>query len=241
MTTLLLSDLHLPPQPSALRDSFIAFLDGPARHASRVFILGDLFEYWIGDDVGLDVYSAEISKLRALTRSGVEVHVQHGNRDFLLGSAFERASGAKLLPDPSVVDIDGERWLLTHGDAYCTDDVAYQKWRRFSRNPIAQAIFTRLPRRWRERIAGGVRGGSHEAKAGKSAAIMDVNEEAVARGLLDAQTLYVIHGHTHRPAEHPVASGGIGGERVVLADWREDRREYLEIANGVRRRINLLV
>lgn len=240
MSTLLLSDLHLPPQPSALRDSFIAFLDGPARNASVVYILGDLFEYWIGDDVGLDVYSAEIGKLRALTSSGVAVRIQHGNRDFLLGAAFERASGARLLPDPSVVDIDGQRWLLTHGDAYCTDDVAYQKWRRFSRNPLAQTIFMRLPRRWRMRIAGGLRHGSHDAKTGKSAAIMDVNQAAVARGLRDAQTLYVIHGHTHRPAEHPVASGGIGGVRIVLADWREDRREYLEISGGERRRVNLV-
>jgi UDP-2,3-diacylglucosamine hydrolase len=124
MSTLLLSDLHLPPQPSALRDSFIAFLDGPARDASTVYILGDLFEYWIGDDVGLDIYAAEISRLHALTSFGVAVWVQHGNRDFLLGRSFERASGARLLSDPSVVDIDGERWLLTHGDAYCTDDLA---------------------------------------------------------------------------------------------------------------------
>lgn len=240
MSTLLLSDLHLPPQPSVLRDSFIAFLDGPARDATAVYILGDLFEYWIGDDVGLAVYAAEIAHLRALSNSGVAVWVQHGNRDFLLGSAFERASGARLLPDPSVVDIGDERWLLTHGDAFCSDDIAYQRWRRFSRNWLAQAIFTRLPRRWRERIAGGVRGGSHQAKAGKSVAIMDVNAAAVARGLRDAQTLYVIHGHTHRPADHAVASGGAGGVRVVLADWREERREYLEISGGQRRRVNLV-
>ncbi|MDB5973168.1 MAG: UDP-2,3-diacylglucosamine diphosphatase [Hydrocarboniphaga sp.] len=240
MSTLLLSDLHLPPQPSALRDSFIAFLDGPARSASVVYILGDLFEYWIGDDVGLDVYAAEIAGLASLTASGVPVRVQRGNRDFLLGPTFERASGARLLADPSVVDIDGERWLLTHGDAFCTDDVGYQKWRRFSRNRAVQAIFARLPRRWRERIAGGVRGSSREAKTGKSAQIMDVNDAAVARGLHKAQTLHLIHGHTHRPAEHKVASGGIAGERIVLADWRDDRREYLEINGGVRRRINLV-
>ena len=240
MSTLLLSDLHLPPQPSALRDSFIAFLDGPARSAGAVYILGDLFEYWIGDDVGLDVYAAEIASLAALTATGVPVFVQHGNRDFLLGRGFERASGARLLADPASVEIDGERWLLTHGDAYCTDDIAYQRWRRFSRNRVAQAIFRRLPRAWRERIAGGLRGGSADAKAGKSLAIMDVNEAAIARALHRAQTLYMIHGHTHRPAEHAVGSGAIVGTRIVLADWRDDRREYLEIDNGRRRRINLV-
>lgn len=239
-TTLLLSDLHLPPRPSALRDSFIAFLQGPARSAGAVYILGDLFEYWIGDDVGLRVYAAEVAQIAALAASGVDVFVQHGNRDFLLGGAFERASGAQLLADPVTVDIDGQRWLLTHGDAYCTDDLGYQRWRRFSRNRVAQWVFTHLPRRWRERIAGDLRGGSHEAKAGKSAAIMDVNPAAVARGLRDAQTLYLIHGHTHRPAEHQVASGGAGGVRIVLADWREERREYLEISGGERRRINLV-
>lgn len=240
MTTLLLSDLHLPPQASSLRDSFIAFLDGPARSADVVYILGDLFEYWVGDDIGLQVYAREISRLAALTASGVTVRVQHGNRDFLLGRAFERASGAHLLADPATVDIDGQRWLLTHGDAFCTDDIAYQRWRRFSRNRLAQAIFVRLPLAWRQRVAGGLRGTSHDAKAGKSAAIMDVNDSAVARGLQQAQTLYVIHGHTHRPAEHVVASGGLGGARIVLADWREDRREYLQIDGGVRRRIDLV-
>ena len=239
MSVLLLADLHLPAQPSSLRNTFIAFLEGPARRAESVYLLGDLFEYWIGDVEGLQVYAREAESLVGLTASGVRVFVQHGNRDFLLGRQFERATGVKLLPDPCVVDLGGERWLLSHGDAWCTDDVGYQRWRRFSRAHWAQRSFLLLPARWRERIAGGLRGGSTHAKADKSPAIMDVNDAAVRRDLKDAGVGKAIHGHTHRPADHVLPMGSTSGERVVLADWREDRREYLEIKGKRRRRVNL--
>ena len=227
MSTLLLSDLHLPAQPSRLREQFKALLDGPARNAQAVYLLGDLFEYWVGDDIGLDVYADEIAALARLARSGVALYAMRGNRDFLLGERFERESGVHLLPDPSVARIEGRSWLLSHGDLWCTDDVGYQRWRWFAHRPAVQTAFTHLPRRWREQIAGGLRRGSQQAKAGKSSAIMDVNPSAVIAALRSAGVTQMIHGHTHRPAQHRLEIDGRPGLRIVLPDWHDDRCQVL--------------
>ena len=233
MTTLLLSDLHLPAQSSRLREAFVEFLEGPARHARQVFILGDLFEYWIGDDVGVQIYAREISRIAALTASGVEVFFMAGNRDFLVGKGFTEISGARILPDPTITMVETVPTLLSHGDVFCTDDVGYQKWRRISRKPFVQRLFLLLPRVLRERIAGDLRKQSAGNKAGKSAEIMDVNAAAVAAAFNQHQIKRIIHGHTHRPAEHRDAAGH---ERIVLADWTLTRMEYLEIsASGMQR------
>lgn len=234
--TLLLSDLHLPPGRSDLRRSFRDFLAGAAREAEAVYLLGDLFEYWIGDDVGLQVYAPEVEELAALGATGTRIFFLHGNRDFLVGRAFARASRVQLLPDPVIVDLHGVPTLLSHGDLLCTDDVGYQRWRRFSRNPVAQWLYRRLGRAWRERIAGGLRSDSDTAKRGKAEQIMDVNPQAVARMLAAHGVQRLIHGHTHRPAEHAVVSPLGEARRIVLADWRHDRREYLRVdAEGLRR------
>lgn len=234
--TLLLSDLHLPPGPSDLRRSFRDFLLGPARDAATVYLLGDLFEYWIGDDVGLRVYAPEIEELAALNATGTRIFFQHGNRDFLVGRAFARASGVNLLPDPVVIDLHGVPTLLSHGDLFCTDDVGYQRWRRFSRNPLAQWIYRRLSRARRERIAGGLRNDSDTAKRNKAEQIMDVNSQVVARMIASHGVRRLIHGHTHRPAEHVVTLPAGEARRIVLADWRPDRREYFRVdASGWRR------
>ena len=235
MTALLLSDLHLPAQPSALREAFTGFLEGPARKAQQVYILGDLFEYWIGDDAGLQVYAREISRLAALSASGVEVFFMAGNRDFLVNGGFAEVSGAKILPDPSVVTLAGRPTLLSHGDLFCTDDLAYQRWRRVSRNRAIQALFGLLPRALRERIAGGLRQQSNSGKAAKSADIMDVNAAAVAAAFARHKVQRIIHGHTHRPADHRDA----GLERIVLADWTPRRMEYLEASEAGLRRVAL--
>ncbi len=237
MATLFLSDLHLPQQPSPLREGFLRFLQGPARMAEAVYLLGDLFEYWIGDDVGLQAYASEIAALRALTAHGVPVFFQHGNRDFLVGRTFAETTGVRLLDDPTAIDLYGVPTLLSHGDGWCVDDRAYQRWRRFSRNRVAQWLFLKLPRARRERIAGGVRGRSHEDKRWKAEDIMDVNAAAVRAAFDASGATRIVHGHTHRPDDHQLHDGAHRRvHRLVLADWRPDRMEYLAIdADGPRR------
>jgi UDP-2,3-diacylglucosamine hydrolase len=236
---LLLSDLHLPPAASPLRDAFLGFCSGPAQSASAVYILGDLFDYWIGDASGLRDYAPEARALHELARRGVRPHFMHGNRDFLLGGAFARAAGLQLLDDPSVVDLCGTRTLLAHGDQFCTDDLDYQRWRRFSRNRYAQAAFHLLPERARQAIAGRARGASETGKRSKPEAIMDVNDEAVRNAFRRYGVRRMIHGHTHRPAEHSHDLDGARAERIVLADWRPERMEYLEYDAAGPRRVRL--
>jgi UDP-2,3-diacylglucosamine hydrolase len=223
---LLLSDLHLPNTPSPLRDSFLAFLAGPARAAEAVYILGDLFEVWIGDDEGLADYRAEAQALKSLRDSGVAVLYQHGNRDFMLGAEFAKAAGLSLLGDPVVVALAGVPTLLSHGDLWCTDDLPYQRWRRFSRNPVAQFVYRRLPRAWRQKVAGTARG---DGSRNKPAAILDVNPDAILQAFDEYRVGRIIHGHTHRPNRHALMVGTRSVERLVLADWRPGHCEYLQI------------
>lgn len=237
MTTLFISDLHLPAQPSKLRDVFIQFLEGSALKADALYILGDLFEYWIGDDVGLQVYAREVSRLAALTARGVPVYFLHGNRDFLVGSHFAQISGVQLLPDPSVIDLYGQPTLLSHGDLFCTDDVGYQRWRGFSHNAVAQWCFLNMPVAWRTRIAGGARAQSNKDKTHKPQAIMDVNAMAIATAFETWEIKHMIHGHTHRPEDH---RNELGLERIVLADWTPQRMEALAVDASSMRRVSLL-
>lgn len=224
---LLLSDLHLPTTPSPLRQAFLRFLDGPARSARSVYILGDLFEFWIGDREGLRDYAAETEALRRLSGRGVAVYFMHGNRDFMVGTRYARSAGIGLLPDPLRLELAGMPTLLSHGDRYCTDDLGYQRWRRFSRNPLAQAGYRRLPKSLRLRIAGAARGGSGAERRNKPEAITDVNTAAVTEAIRSAGVGRLIHGHTHRPAEHLVPLADGDAERIVLADWRPGHCEYL--------------
>lgn len=224
--TLFLSDLHLPPGPSPFREGFRRFLEGPARDAEAVYILGDLFEYWIGDDIGMQDYAPEVAQLAALSQRGVRIFFQRGNRDFLVGEDFCQISGVELLRDPEVIELYGTPIVLSHGDLLCTDDVGYQRWRRFAHNPTAQSIFRALPRAWRERVAQRIRGRSNNQKRYKAEDIMDVNATAVTAFFQLSGARRLIHGHTHRPERHELA-GGI--QRIVLADWRPDRMEYLVV------------
>ncbi|MCC2657713.1 MAG: UDP-2,3-diacylglucosamine diphosphatase [Panacagrimonas sp.] len=235
--TLLLSDLHLPPEePSALRERFRRFLMGPARDAAAVYILGDLFETWIGDDVGLQQYAPEVGALAALTARGVPVYFQHGNRDFMVGRDFFALTGVHALPDPYLVRVQDRPTLLSHGDVWCTDDRAYQRWRRFSRVGLFQRVFLMLSRARRMRIAGGLRSGSDVAKRNKPENIMDVNPRAVRGAMADAGTLHAIHGHTHRPGDYPVELPLGPATRTVLPDWRDEICDYLRIdSQGVTR------
>ena len=225
--TLFLSDLHLPPEPSPLRERFLQFLDGPAREAAAVYILGDLFESWIGDDVGLGLYAAEVAALTALCALGVPVYFQHGNRDFMVGKAFFARTSVIALPDPHTIRLHGQPALISHGDVFCTDDVGYQRWRRFSRIALFQWLFLRLPRARRERIAGGLRSGSDRAKAHKAENIMDVNADAVRHAMTRHRVTHLIHGHTHRPGVYAVPGLAAASQRIVLPDWRPERCDIL--------------
>ena len=204
------------------------FLAGPARQAQAVYILGDLFEVWIGDDVGLRDYAPETAALRALTQSGVPVYFQHGNRDFMVGAQYLKHTGLRLLQDPLVVGVAGQPTLLSHGDLYCTDDRNYQKYRRVSRLGWVQFIARNLPLRLRERIASGIQSKSAALKQVKAAEIMDVNAQAIEQAFAASGVARLIHGHTHRPAEHVLQVQGRRCERIVLADWRLERMEFLK-------------
>ena len=236
MATLFLADLHLPMTPSRLREVFIEFCRGPARDAEEVYILGDLFEYWIGDDVGIGDNAAEVVALRQLSASGVRVFFLHGNRDFLIGERFAARTGVQLLNDPVVIELAGTPTLISHGDIFCTDDRAYQRWRRFCRNRFGQKIFLALPLALRARIAGRVRSTSLVQKRMKPDDIMDVNQDAIRAAFAAHGIARMIHGHTHRPAEHRYDEIAGRPERIVLADWRPERMEYLRAdATGLRR------
>jgi len=237
--TLILSDLHLPTAPSTLRDSFAAFLNGPARNADAVYILGDLFDVWVGDDVGLLDYAYEVRQLRAVADAGIALYFMQGNRDFLVGADFAAASGVQLLHDPFKLTLAGVPTLLAHGDLYCSDDLAYQRWRRFAHQALVQRLFLRLPVGLRRRIGGGARGRSEIDKRRKPPSIMDVNAAAIEAAFAQQQVARLIHGHTHRPAEHRLQVGGRAVERLVLADWRPQRREYLRCTDQAIERICL--
>jgi UDP-2,3-diacylglucosamine hydrolase len=166
----------------------------------------------------------------------VPVYFQHGNRDFMVGREFAAATGVQMLVDPFKLELHGVATLISHGDLYCTDDTGYQRWRRFSRNPAAQAVYATLPRGWRERIAGGIRGHSDAGKQYKPADIMDVNDAAIRQAFQREGVTRMIHGHTHRPATHAYDVDGRRCERHVLADWHPGKCEALRVdAGGVQR------
>jgi UDP-2,3-diacylglucosamine hydrolase len=219
LTTLFISDLHLDPEAPEITAQFLDFLAGEARRAEALYILGDLFEVWLGDD-DPEVSKASVkAALRSLTGSGVPCFVMHGNRDFLIGPDFCRETGCQLLPDGVTVELYGEPVLLMHGDVLCTDDTGYQRLRRIVRNPLVQGIFRRLSLQRRQSIAARLRTGSREHVQSTAPEIMDVNDDAVAGAFRRSGVRTLIHGHTHRPAVHDVQLGDRSARRVVLGDW----------------------
>lgn len=219
VATLFISDLHLNGSAPEITAQFVAFLRGEARTAEHLYILGDLFEFWVGDDDPDPAYGHIQDELRALTQAGVKCSVMHGNRDFLLGQAFCMRTGCSLIADGVVIELYGQRTLLLHGDTLCTDDHAYQRLRRMVRNPVVQEIFKLLPLKRRERIATRIRTGSKMHTQQAAATIMDVNQGAVTDAFEHASVRLMIHGHTHRPAihAHPLSDGS--ATRIVLGDW----------------------
>jgi UDP-2,3-diacylglucosamine hydrolase len=218
--TLFISDLHLCAERPAINDLFLGFLATRARRAEALYILGDLFEYWIGDEAVDDPgLRPLVEGLRALTAAGKPVHVMHGNRDFLLGAGFERASGARLLADPSVIELYGRRVLLAHGDALCTADTEYMKFRAMVRDPRWQQAMLARSVAEREAIARHYRDTSKSSTSGKRPEIMDVTPAAVDALLRAHGVRDLIHGHTHRPADHRFVLDGAPARRLVLGDW----------------------
>lgn len=238
MAALFISDLHLADDRPAANERFIDFLERQAAAAHSLYILGDLFEYWIGDD-DLDApFNAIIAGLlRKLVQQGVAVYFMQGNRDFLVGEAFARATGVTLLGDPAVVEIGNERTLLAHGDTLCTDDHDYQAWRRTARSEAFQRDFLGKPREARRDLIRGLREKSKAVIQAKSAEIMDVNPQAVAEALRAHGVRRLIHGHTHRPGRHEVEVDGERCERWVLPDWY-GTGGYLEVSSGALRLVH---
>ncbi|WP_018973796.1 UDP-2,3-diacylglucosamine diphosphatase [Rudaea cellulosilytica] len=221
MATLLISDLHLDPQRPRIMDLFADLLAGEARRADALYILGDLFDSWIGDDDDAALATQVAQATRALRDSGVPIWFMHGNRDFLLGADYAARAGMSLLADPSVVELGGERVLLMHGDTLCTDDTEYLKFRALVRDPRWQAQFLAKPLAERRAFAAQARGESQKHTSAARPEIMDVNQEAVVAAMRAHGVRRLIHGHTHRPATHRFQLDGHAAERVVLGDWYE--------------------
>ncbi len=220
MSTLFISDLHLTSTRPAITQLFFDFLGREARHAEALYILGDFFEYWIGDDaVEQAEYRPIVHALRGVADAGTPVFVMQGNRDFLLGARFEREAGCRLLPDPTRVDLYGLPTLLMHGDTLCTDDVDYLAFRAMTRDERWQREFLAKPIEERERLARGAREESRRSTAQKAPEIMDVTQAAVLAAMREHGVRNLIHGHTHRPREHVFELDGARARRVVLGDW----------------------
>jgi len=217
--TFFVADLHLTDARPEATGRFFRFLDTEARGADALYILGDLFEAWVGDDHDETVAHDTARRLRSLVDSGTPVYFMHGNRDFMLAQRYAAASGMTLLADPTSVELYGVSTLLMHGDTLCTDDTAYQRFRNRVRRPWVLGLLRRLPLSLRHRMARQARAGSESAKADKPAEIMDINTAEVHRVLRAHGAQRLIHGHTHRPACHPHEIDERVCERWVVPDW----------------------
>jgi UDP-2,3-diacylglucosamine hydrolase len=222
--TLFISDLHLDGERPDITAQFLEFIEREARGAKALYILGDLFEAWIGDDDPDPDKQRVIAALRALTQSGVPVYFIHGNRDFLIGRRFAAETGINLLPDGTLVELYGRRVLLMHGDTLCIDDPSYQRLRRIVRNPLVQFVLRCLSLAQRQKLAARMRAGSKahiESMDRAAPQIMDVNQDEVRRTFEQEHADFIVHGHTHRPAVHQVQVGSRMVTRIVLGDWYE--------------------
>jgi len=227
--TLFISDLHLSRERPQLIEAFYAFARGPARGAAALYVIGDLFDAWLGDDQLREPLAAGVARaLSEVAASGTPVHLQRGNRDFLLGERFARAAGGTLLDDAVVHDVQGTQTLIMHGDILCTDDVDYQRFRAYWQVPVHRRRLLALPYVFRRGIAAFFRARSKRATAAKPESIMDVNAGAVSDALRAYNVSRLIHGHTHRPARHALTVDGRACERYVLADWYSNA-SYLKV------------
>lgn len=221
MSTLFISDLHLSGERENITELFINFLDQRASNADALYILGDLFEVWPGDDMIQPDYEKSISKMKQLSNNGLPLFIMQGNRDFLMAEKLAEVSGATMIEDPAVIDLYGTPTLLMHGDTLCTDDVDYQKFRAMVRDPRWKADFFAKPNEERLAMTSKYRKISKDETAKKSMDIMDVNQQAVEKVMLEKNIPQLIHGHTHRPAIHDFTIDNKNMKRIVLGDWFE--------------------
>ena len=228
MTALLISDLHLQPERPDIAAAFEDFLQSKAAGASALYILGDLFESWVGDDDDDPFVLRMIGALRQTADRGTQLFFMHGNRDFLIGQGFAEVTGVTLLPDPYRTCIEGHDLVLLHGDSLCTADSDYMAFREVVRDPTWQAGALAKPLGERRTIASQLREASQANNQNKPEAIMDVTPEEVERVLTDQRVRLMVHGHTHRPAVHPLDVQGHPSTRIVLGDW-DARGWYLRI------------
>lgn len=224
---LLISDLHLHEQRPDIYRAFFRFLEEKAVQADALYILGDFFEVWIGDDAMTNFQRDVAAALKRLADRGTRIYLMHGNRDFLIGREFCRQAGCSLLNDPALLERNGERILLMHGDSLCTDDREYQRMKRLLRNPLSLFILRNLPLKTRRKLAGDLRTQSQNRTRMKAADITDVNDTAVERAMQRFGVRTLIHGHTHRPAIHQLPQG----RRVVLGDW-DSKGWYVQLEKG---------
>lgn len=219
MTTYFISDLHLHVAYQQTSKLFLDFLQNKGQHADAVYILGDFFALWLGDDVEIPKYPQIIHALRNLTTNNIPVYFMHGNRDFLISNKFAEATGCTILPDPYVIELYGQKVLLTHGDQLCTLDYGYQIFRRFVQNSFTKALFLRLPRTLRIKLGLWVKAKANRATARKSPALYDVYLPTVNAWLKKYAVPRIIHGHTHQPV--------FSDSRVVLGDWTASSAKIL--------------
>ncbi|WP_045159015.1 UDP-2,3-diacylglucosamine diphosphatase [Stutzerimonas stutzeri] len=216
---LLISDLHLEEERPDITRAFLHFLATRATQAEALYILGDFFEVWIGDDAMTPFQESIAGALRALSERGVRIYLMHGNRDFMLGQTFCHKAGCKLLADPSVVQLCGEPVLLMHGDSLCTRDEGYMRLRRLLRNPLSLFVLRNLPLATRRKLARKLRNESRTQMRMKASDIIDVTPELIPGVLAEHRVRTLIHGHTHRPATHDLEVNGQPAKRIVLGDW----------------------
>ncbi|WP_347455756.1 UDP-2,3-diacylglucosamine diphosphatase [Acinetobacter thermotolerans] len=233
MTHLFIADLHLSPDHPRLVRGFLDLLDAYQSQQTQLYILGDWFNAWIGDDYTAPWLDEIVERLKQFTASGNQIYFLVGNRDFALGQDFLKQFSGQLLPDVQILNITGKKIRIEHGDALCTDDVNYQRFRKIIRQPWLVGFLRKMPLSFRARLAQGFRKKSHEAQQFKSYEVMDVNQDAVKAALKDVDLL--IHGHTHRANIHDVD----GKKRIVLGDWKEDTAQILELTDDPEQEIKL--
>ena len=231
-----IADVHLGEERPDKLSLFQQFLRGPARRAAALYILGDLFEhFWLGNDDRKPPNPAVLAELQAYTAAGRPLFIIRGNRDLLLDRGIETLTGARLLPDLSLIDLDGQRVLISHGDVLCTRDVKYQRFRRFAEAAPVRWIFLRLPYSWRDRLVRRLSPAFKQSAARKRPEIMDVDGDTVIRTMRAFGVQELIHGHTHRPGLHELSIDGQAARRIVLGDWYD--KELILVCRGSERKL----